>query len=123
MEKIVKELRKVIPFKTTTQAGDIVLVAIADPQSVFYAVVSDITRDETKRDEWWHVAMHILGLPPQKVVWTLREAQFTGQEIFTMNNVDRFMQAVDFSGGELPPDSAGKSGKSRGRPALRVVKR
>jgi len=122
MENIVKELRKIISFKATTKAGDIVLVAIAEPQSVFYAVVSDITRDETKRDEWWHVTMHILGLPPRKVAWILRECQFTGQEIFTMHNVGRFMQAVDFSDGGASPGLGKKSAKPGGRPALRVVK-
>ena len=122
MENIVKELRKIIPFKATTQAGDVVLVAIAEPKSVVYAVVSDIIRDETKRDEWWHITMYILGLPPQKVAWTLRVSQFTGQEIFTMDNVEHFMQALDFSGDGSLPGSGNKSLKSGGRPALRVVK-
>ncbi|NOX25952.1 MAG: hypothetical protein GXP59_07565, partial [Deltaproteobacteria bacterium] len=98
MENIVKELRKIIPFKADTMTGDVVLVAVAEPQSFFYAVISDISRDESKRDEWWCVTMHILGLPPQKVVWILRESQFSGRDIFTMGGVGHFMQAVDFSG-------------------------
>jgi hypothetical protein len=125
MENIVKEIRKIISFKPTTTEGDVVLVAIAEPQSFFYAVVTDITRDENKRDEWWHVTMHILGLPPQKVTWTLRESQFSGQELFTMDDVGHFMQAVDFTGGTLPdaPDqSPKKPTKRKGKAALRVVK-
>jgi len=125
MEKIVTELRKILSFKSTTIEGDVVLVAIAEPQSFFYAVVSEITRDENKRDEWWHVTLHILGLPPQKVVWTLRESQFTGQEIFSMDDVGHFMQAVDFMSGALPEGQLPAKKKplnKKGRPALRVVK-
>jgi hypothetical protein len=125
MENIVKELRKIIPFKADTIEGDVVLVAVAEPQSFFYAVISDISRDEDKRDEWWHITMHILGLPPQKVVWTLRESQFSGREIFTMGDVGHFMQAVDFSGAVVPAEPkspAPKTTKRRGKPVLRVVK-
>ncbi len=125
MEKIIKELRKIIKFKPTTREGDIVLVAMAEPQSFFYAVISDITRDENKRDEWWHITMHILGIPPQKVVWTLRESQFSGQEIFSMNDVGHFMQAVNFMGDTTLKEvgaSKKKSLKKKGKPALRLVK-
>ena len=115
MEEIVRELKKVVNFKDSTRVGDVVLVAIENPRSVFYAVVTGITRDENKRDEWWHVAMSILSVPPQEVVWTLREAQFTGREIFTMANDGRFMKAVDFSGRR-------DGGKGAPRPGLRRVK-
>lgn len=98
MEEIVKELKKVVPFKESTFEGDIVLIAMADPASVVYALVTEIDRDETKRDEWWHVTMHILSVPPQKVTWILRESQFTGKEIFTMGNEGRFVKAIDFKG-------------------------
>ena len=99
MDKIVQELRKVIKFKSTTDVGDIVLVAIEQPQSVFYARVTGINRDENVEEEWWHVTLTILGVPLQKVTWTLRWPQFTGQEIFTMGGEGRFIQALDFSEG------------------------
>jgi len=99
MDKIVQELRKVIKFKPTTDVGDIVLVAIEKPQSVFYAMVTAISRDDNVKDEWWNVTLAILGVPLQKVTWTLRGPQFTGQEIFTMAGEARFIQALDFSEG------------------------
>ena len=96
MEKIVKDLQKLVPFKDTLEAGDIVLIAAKQPQMLVYGLVSDIVRDDSKRDEWWHVSMQILSLPPRKVTWILRTRQMTGLEIFTMDGEQRFMKAVDF---------------------------
>jgi len=126
MEKLVRELKKNIQFKDTTAPGDIVLVMVEEPQALFYALVVDIERDTAKKDEWWHVHLSILSIPPQPVVWTLREPQFTGREIFSMGGVGRFIQAVDFGGASAAgPDmgaaaNAGKKGG--GRPALKRVK-
>nr|MBF0223266.1 hypothetical protein [Desulfobulbaceae bacterium] len=126
MDQIVKELRKVIKFKSTTEVGDIVLVAVEKPQSVFYAMVRDISRDATVKDEWWNVALTILGVPPQKVVWTLRDPQFTGQEIFTMAGEGRFIQALDFSEdipAATPPKKTTKKALSiKERGGLRRIK-
>jgi len=121
MEKMLGELEKVFSFKDTTGPGDIVLVVMENPEAVFYARVASIERDLSKRDEWWHVTMDILSLPPQKVTWTLREPQFTGQEIFTMGGDKRFVKALDFGEPVTPPPAAGPSPK-RGRHRLRVVK-
>jgi hypothetical protein len=95
MEDIVKELKQIVPFKETTAIGDHVLIAIENPKSVVYAIVNDICRDDSKKQEWWHLTMQILSVPPQKVTWTLRETQFTGKEIFTMGDEGRFIQAVE----------------------------
>lgn len=125
MEKIVRELKKVVPFKDSTAEGDIVLIAIENPKSVVYGLVTKIERDETKRDEWWRLTMHILSVPPQETTWTLREPQFTGKEIFTMGNEGRFIQAVDLGGAEPEKRRLGKSSsgkKSERKTALRVVK-
>ena len=97
MDDMVKELRKVVPFKETTSEGDIVLIAIEKPKSILYALVENIDRDQEKREEWWNFTMHLLSVPPQKVTWILREPQFTGKEIFTMGNEGRFMQAVELN--------------------------
>ncbi len=118
MEKTIQELRRIISFKDTTQAGDIVLNAIAEPKSVFYALITDISPDQAKRD-WWQLTMHILGLPPQKVTWALREPQFSGREVFTMNGIEHFMQAVDFGPVGAPPVS---KLPVRRKAVLRVVK-
>jgi hypothetical protein len=125
MEKLVEELRKVVGFKETTGPGDIVLVAIDTPRSLVYARVRDITRDTSRRDEWWFLALQLLTVPPQEVVWTLRSEQFTGQEIFSMGGDKRFIQAVDLdSGPSDPPENNDGSGqrKEKGRPRLKVVK-
>lgn len=104
METMVQELKKLIAFKDSTSPGDLVLIVIEKTKSVFYALVTEISLDDTRRDEWWHLTLQILSLPPQKVVWTLREPQFTGKELFTMDGDGRFMQALDFSVKQPAPD-------------------
>ena len=99
MEKIVAGIKKVVRFKGTTREGDIVLIAAREPRSLVYALVTDIVRDESRKDEWWQVTFRLLTFPPQKVTWILRTEQFTGREIFTLDNKERFVQAVDFSKG------------------------
>ena len=94
MEKLVADLQKILPFKETTEVGDIVLLVAKEPQMLLYALVTDIERDSSRKDEWWHVRMQILSVPPQSVTWTLRLEQFTGREIFTMGGEQRFVQAV-----------------------------
>ena len=109
MEKIVKELKEIIPFKDTTDVGDIVLIAAKEPQMLVYAYVSSIERDDSRKDEWWHVALNVLSLPPQQLTWTLRTPQMTGMEIFTMGGEERFVKAVDF--GKRPPAPTKKDQK------------
>lgn len=125
MEKLVEDLKQFFRFKDTTAEGDIILIATEKPQALFYAMVTLIERDTTKKDEWWHVTMQILTIPPQRVTWTLREPQFTGQEIFTMGGEKRFVRAVEFrEPGNAPPAGPppGKKAARKKGPALRVVK-
>jgi hypothetical protein len=121
MDNIIKGLKKLVPFKDTLEAGDIVLIAAKKPQMLVYGLVSDIVRDDTKGDEWWHVSMHILSLPPRKVSWILRTSQMTGLEIFTMDGEERFMKAVDF-GPKLPQGGLEKQQKNKEKSGLRRVK-
>jgi hypothetical protein len=121
MDKIVEDLKKLIRFKDTVEAGDIVLIAAKKPQMLVYGLVSDIVRDDSKRDEWWHVSMQILSLPPRKVTWTLRTQQMTGLEIFSMDGEDRFMKAVYF-GREFPGAGPEKKKKNKAKTTLRRVK-
>lgn len=95
LEKLVEELRTVIPFKDSTVKGDIVLVIAQEPQLLLYGLVTSIERDASKRDEWWNIGLSFFTVPLQKVVWTLRTAQMTGREIFTMGGEKRFFQAVE----------------------------
>ena len=125
MEKLVEELRKMVGFKDSTEPGDIVLVAIDTPRSLVYAIVTDITRDTSRRDEWWFLSLQLLTVPPQEVVWTLRSEQFTGMEIFSMGGDKRFIQAVDLdntpSGPPVDDDGDGQ-GAGKGPPRLQIVK-
>jgi hypothetical protein len=97
MEQLVAELKRILPLKATTTEGDIVIVAAKTPQMLVYARVGEIERDQGRKEEWWHVTLHLLAIPLQTVVWTLRTPQFTGQEIFTMGGEGRFIQALQFA--------------------------
>ena len=97
MQKIVDELKEILPLKDTTSVGDIVVIASKEPQMLLYAHIDDIERDSSRKDEWWHVHMSMLSIPLQKMTWTLRTEQISGQEIFTMGGEERFIQAVDFN--------------------------
>ncbi len=97
MQKIVDELKKVLPLKDTTNIGDIIVIASKEPQMLLYAHIDDIERDTSRKDEWWHVQMSVMSIPLQKMTWTLRTEQLSGQEIFTMGGEERFVQAVDFN--------------------------
>ena len=121
MEKIISDLKKIVPFKETVETGDIVLIAAKKPQMLVYALVSDIVRDDTKHDEWWHVSMHILSLPPRKVTWILRTEQMTGYEIFTMDGEERFMKAVAFEA-ENKPVKDDRQQEKKGKSSLRRIK-
>ena len=97
MHDFVNELKKLVPFKDTTDIGDIVLIAAKQPQMLAYALVIDIERDTSRRDEWWHVHLSLLSVPIQDLTWTLRTQQMTGMEVFTMGGEERFVKAVDFA--------------------------
>lgn len=123
METLVSDLKKIVPFKDTVEIGDIVLIAARKPQMLVYALISDIVRDDAKKDEWWHVSMHILSLPPQKVTWTLRTEQMSGLETFTMEGEERFMKAVVFGKPGSPAEKdAFKDTKNKARGTLRRIK-
>ena len=94
MEKLVEELKAVIPLKSDTDIGDIVIVVGQDPQMILYGAVTSILRDTSKKEAWWNIGITFLTVPLQKVVWTLRTEQMTGKEIFTMGGEKRFFQAV-----------------------------
>lgn len=102
MEKLVAELKQIVPFKDSTDIGDLVLIVAKEPQMLVYALVTDIERDSSRKDEWWHISLTFLTVPPQEITWTLRTAQMTGMEVFTMGGEERFVKAVN-----LTPSIAG----------------
>lgn len=96
MENLVKELKQLVKFKDSTEVGDIVLIASKVPEMLVYAYVTEIERDSSRKDEWWHVKMSLLSLPMQELTWTLRTPQMCGLEIFTMGGEEKFLKAVEF---------------------------
>jgi hypothetical protein len=108
MEKIVSELKNVLPFKDTTETGDIVLIVAKEPQMLMYAKVTQIERDISRKDEWWHIHLSVLSIPLQDMVWTLRTSQMTGMEVFTMGGEERFVKAVAFPEESVAPEKPEK---------------
>ncbi len=102
MKKIVAELKQIIDFKDTTEAGDVVLIASKEPQMLIYAYVLDIVKDAARKDEWWNLQFKMLSVPLQKMTWTLRTPQMTGQEIFTMGGDEVFFKAIDLDSKVTP---------------------
>ncbi|MBU0664672.1 MAG: hypothetical protein KJ990_09045 [Proteobacteria bacterium] len=97
MEKIIAELKQMVRFKDSTDIGDLVLIVAKEPQiSALYALVTDIERDSSRKNEWWNVSLTLLSIPPQETIWTLRTPQLTGMEVFTMGGEERFVKAVEF---------------------------
>ena len=119
MEKLVAELKEHVQFKDTTEVGDLVLLVAKEPQMLVYALVTGIERDHSRKDEWWHVHMQVLSVPPQPLTWTLRMEQFTGREIFSMGGEPRFVKAVHIDVARVEPTSPPVTDKKSG---LRLVK-
>jgi hypothetical protein len=127
MEKLIQELGQLVPFKETTDIGDLVLVVAKEPQMLVYALVTDITRDTSRKAEWWHLALTFLTVPPQEVTWTLRTPQMTGMEIFTMGGEERFVKAVNMApslskGEDAPPAEKVEKTKEKKESFLKRVK-
>ncbi len=125
MENLVAELKKRVLFKDTTTVGDIVLLASQDPQTLVYAMVTTIEPDKTRKEAWWNVTMQVLSVPPREVVWTLREPQFTGQEVFSFGGIEHFMKAVRFESAPAVSPLPGIKGKEKSKKSttqLRIVK-
>lgn len=104
MEKLIAELKQMVRFKDSTDIGDLVLIVAKEPQiSASYALVTDIERDTSRKNEWWHISLTLLSIPPQEMIWTLRTPQLTGMEVFTMGGEERFVKAVDIGSIPLQP--------------------
>ena len=116
VEKILQDIKKNLSLKKDTNIGDIVLVGT--PDGIFYASVREIKQDFKKK--WFNIRFTMLVMPPVELTWTLRQPQMCG-EIFTINNDDHFMIAVDLESAseptenhprnrdcENPPDQTGK---------------
>ncbi len=120
MEALVAELKSMFRFKDETLPGDLVVVAAKEPRLLVYALVGAIDRDQSRKAEWWHLTLHLLAVPIQSVVWTLREPQFTGKEIFTMGGNPHFIKAVQLPALTDPEEDEPGPKKSAG--ASRLIK-
>lgn len=100
MKVMVEELQYQVPFKETTEPGDLVLMLRENEDgrvALNYARVMGFDRDTTKRDEWWHVHFVFLEVPPMPRTIILQTPHFTGQEIFTMGGRKVYIKAVNFA--------------------------
>jgi len=128
MEKLVAELKKLVEFKDDIDMGDVVLIAAENPQMLAFAVITDIVRDTTRKDPWWHVSLRMLSVPLQSVTWTLRTDQMCGREIFTMGGDKRFMAPVlilPVDEGKADSDAPAPNNdvdRQKEGPGLRIVK-
>ncbi len=122
MEALVAELKGMFRFKDETLPGDLVVVAARDPRLLVYALVGAIDRDQSRQAEWWHLTLHLLAVPIQSVVWTLREPQFTGKEIFTMGGNPHFIKAVQLPVLTDPEEDEPGPKKSTGTSRLIKIK-
>jgi hypothetical protein len=98
VEKLVLEIPRYIPFKDTTEEGDVVFILneVNPTQATGnYAQVVSFTRDASKRDEWWFVGLVFLTIPVVHYTFALQTPHFTGKEIFTMGGKKVFIKAVD----------------------------
>jgi len=123
LQEFVDELKKVVPFKDATGAGDLVLIAADNPRTLVYALVDSLEPDSQRKEKWWHVHMYLLTVPPQETVWTLREPQFTGKEIFTMGGEQRFLQAVRLGVQPAPPELSERDRSGNASPAGKPFRR
>ncbi len=120
LQTLVNELKKQLDLKDSIAPGDIVIIAAVEPQMLFFAVISKIERDSSRKDEWWHISMQTLSVPMQDMTWTLRMEQACGQEIFTMGGQERFMAPIKI---KKEPEKKKKERKIRkGKPNLRIIK-
>ncbi|MDR1080240.1 MAG: hypothetical protein LBQ79_04605 [Deltaproteobacteria bacterium] len=111
-DTLVDEVKSQLRTKADTVKGDTILIVteISDDQTVAdYALVTDFTLDDSKRDEWWHMSILLLTFPPANWCITLQTPHFTGQEIFTMKGRKVFIKALDTDAsagndGEVPPE-------------------
>lgn len=125
MDELVAELRERMGFKESINVGDVVLIAAEEPRMLAFAVVTDISPDSTRKDEWWHVGMQMLSVPLQPMTWTLRMPQMSGREIFTMNGKKMFMAPVGipYDSPRPKPDLEKNPGEGKKKSGvLRIIK-
>jgi len=125
MDELVAELKELMDLKETVEVGDVALVASEDPKMLAFAVVTDISRDPSRKAEWWHVGMQMLSVPLQSMTWTLRMPQMCGLEIFTMGGKKMYMAPIRIPYGSprpKPVQGLPTTKKHKGTTKLRVIK-
>ena len=125
IEQLVEEIGHQIPFKDTTDIGDLVLFlkeeGPGEKITIAYARIMGIDRDTSKRDEWWHLHLVFLDLPLVPRTLILQTPHFTGKEIFTMGGRKVFIKSVNFSALEVE-FSLGQNGAVPQKPVSKEKK-
>ena len=130
VDKLVAEIPRYIPFKDTTEEGDVVFIlkeVSASQATGNYAQVISFARDSSKKDEWWFVGLVFLTIPVVHYTFALQTPHFTGKEIFTMGGKKVFIKVVnsklflteDQADGLFRTDSGGNK---PGKPSFTLVK-
>jgi len=92
VQELLDNVKTTISVKTDTLPGDVVLVGMES--GLFYGFVQEIKKNSKKN--WWDIYFKLIILPPVDMVWILRTPQMRG-EIFTINDKEHFMIAVDMN--------------------------
>ena len=125
IEHLVEEIGPQIPFKDTTDIGDLVLFlkeeGPGEKITIAYARIMGIDRDTSKRDEWWHLHLVFLDLPLVPRTLILQTSHFTGKEIFTMGGRKVFIKSVNFDALE-PEFSLNQNGPTQKEPVSKEKK-
>jgi len=117
LHKALRDLKKYVCFKADTSPGDIVLVGL--PTGILYGYVQSIEKNIKKG--WFNIYLKLLTVPPADVSWILRTPQMNG-EIFTIQDEDHFLIAVDMSRNGDSPDGGPPEKPESGRPGLKLIK-
>ncbi|MDR1677501.1 MAG: hypothetical protein LBS44_03820 [Deltaproteobacteria bacterium] len=98
VDQIVEELRLKVPFKATTNLGDVILMVRENEAGlveIMFSRILGLSPEIKHRQEWWHVDMVFLTIPLNYATLIVNADQLTGKEIFTINGRKVFLKAVD----------------------------
>ena len=117
LNKALRDLKKHITFKETTAPGDIILVGM--PSGLFYGKVQSI--DKNIKKDWYNLNFKLLVIPPADLTWIFRFSQMAG-EIFTINEAEHFVIAVDMERRQGASGSSRLNQKEDTAPRLKLIK-
>jgi len=117
MKQLIKQVKSIVTQAKSAEQGSTVLVFFGEDSSLMWGIIREFVRDETKKDDWFHVTIDMLSMPPRRVVWTLRVPQINGSEEFTMQGNPRYILPVAMSASKKD-----KKPKKNKHSKLRLIK-